>query len=62
MRILDENRVYLEKGEIVPVFCSCGEVYQPEKDSECSDCPKCGRLNHHETGNRAEYVSAEGAE
>ena len=47
MRLLGGGRVYLEKGETIPAFCQCGHVYQPEKHSPNSRCPKCGRWNKH---------------
>ena len=49
MRLLPNGSVYLEEGETAPVSCRCGALYPPERGSECSDCPTCGRLNHHET-------------
>lgn len=47
MRILEGGRVYLEKGEIAPVFCGCGHIYQPAADSYSSTCPKCKARNVH---------------
>jgi Zn finger protein HypA/HybF involved in hydrogenase expression len=45
---VSDDIVYLVKGESVPVWCNCGHVYQPELDSELSDCPECGRVNVHQ--------------
>lgn len=47
MRILEGGRVYLEKGEIAPVFCGCGHIYQPAADSYSSTCSKCKARNVH---------------
>lgn len=47
MRKNADGTVYLEKGEAIPCFCACGEVYQPALDSEWSRCPTCGRENVH---------------
>lgn len=47
MKILDDGSFYLECGEPVPCFCSCGTLYQPDLHSECSDCPHCSRTNVH---------------
>lgn len=46
MRLLG-NEVWLDKGEVVPVFCKCFAIYQPKADSESSRCPECGALNLH---------------
>ncbi len=48
MKVLADGRVWLDAGEILPVFCYCGHVYQPAAESERSDCPKCSRHNVHE--------------
>lgn len=48
MRIIDKQTVFLEQGEVAPCFCVCGEIYQPEKDSKKSVCPKCHRINTHD--------------
>jgi hypothetical protein len=42
-----DGSIYLEAGEAIPVWCPCGEIYQPELHSECSDCPRCGTLHLH---------------
>lgn len=47
MRIRKDGTVWLDEGEVVPVYCRCGKLYQPETYSEVSDCPKCGRVNVH---------------
>jgi hypothetical protein len=54
MKIIDANTVYLETGETIPVFCRCGHIYQPTENSECSDCPGCGRVNHHQHSSECE--------
>jgi hypothetical protein len=48
MQILSSGKVWLEKGEIIPCFCECGRIYQPEKNSKLSECPACGRFNEAE--------------
>lgn len=47
MLILGDGRVWLNKGEIVPVWCKGGHFYQPEADTESSTCPKYGTVNDH---------------
>lgn len=47
MKIQPDGTVHLDKGEVVPAFCPCGYIYQPEAGSEVSDCPKCHRVNVH---------------
>ncbi len=47
MIVLGPGEVYLEEGEVVPVFCTCGTIYQPEESSQKSRCPRCSRLNNH---------------
>lgn len=47
MIITGEGRVYLEKGEVAPVVCVCGHIYQPPEGSYSSECPKCHvRIRH----------------
>lgn len=46
MRLIG-NEIWLDKGEVVPVFCTCLCVYQPKSGSKCSTCPECGILNVH---------------
>ncbi len=49
MQTLNDGRVTVLAGETVPVFCSCGHVYQPQIDSDLSQCPRqaCRRINIH---------------
>jgi hypothetical protein len=47
LKILEGGRVYLEKGEVAPVFCGCGHIYQPDAGSYSSACPKCDVRNVH---------------
>ena len=49
MRIVSSETVILDKGEIIPCLCPCGEIYPPAEDSEWSVCPRCGRENVHGT-------------
>ncbi len=58
MRLLGHGRVWLECGEVLPVFCDCGHIYQPEAGSEHSLCPACRRLNDH-SSTRGERVLLE---
>ncbi len=62
MLILSDGRVYLEKGEVVPVYCTfCKQPYQPEEGSEYSNCPKCGQENDHNE-QLLDYSDCEGFE
>ena len=50
MRIIENERgkfIQLESGEPIPVYCSCRHIYQPELNSEWSQCPKCFKDNIH---------------
>lgn len=47
MKVVGGNQVFLEVGEIVPVFCGCGHIYQPKEMSYSSTCAKCGARNIH---------------
>ena len=49
MQTLKDGRVILFSGEVTPVLCSCGRLYQPEIDSDSSRCPRqsCRKLNVH---------------
>jgi len=47
MRILGKGKVYLEEGEVVPVFCSCSNIYIPREQSVKSVCPQCFKVNFH---------------
>ena len=58
MRKVGDGSYELDAGESIPVICQCGHSYQPELDSECSDCPACGRLNHHQFTPSLELVEA----
>jgi len=44
---LPKTIIFLEKGEIVPVICSCEHIYQPPLASESSVCPSCSITNEH---------------
>lgn len=59
MRINGDGDVSLDDGEPVPVKCRCGVIYQPAIGSECSDCPICGRFNHHQFCDAWERVDNE---
>lgn len=48
MKVLSPKSVYLAEGEVAPVFCRCGAIYQPKAGSEKSTCPKCFKTNFHE--------------
>ena len=41
------RKIALSNGEAVPVICACDKVYQPELQSELSNCPRCGKVNVH---------------
>jgi hypothetical protein len=43
-----DQSVMLFKGEAIPVWCPCGEIYQPELNSESSLCPRCDHHNKHD--------------
>jgi hypothetical protein len=48
LKVNGDGSVYLEKGDKFPVFCGCGNVYQPNAaESFSSGCPKCRRRNIH---------------
>lgn len=59
MRLFGNGRVWIDSGEIFPVFCECGHIYQPEESSTHSQCPVCLVLNDHEDM-RGEPVPLEG--
>jgi hypothetical protein len=43
----DNKTVELMKGEVIPVKCPCGCIYQPAEGSERSECPECHTVNLH---------------
>lgn len=43
MKVLDDGSVYLEKGELVPYRCDCGNYIQTKEP--VVHCDKCG-LDH----------------
>lgn len=47
MIVLPDGSYLLNAGESIPFSCVCGLVYQPEIESECSNCPNCNHLNIH---------------
>lgn len=48
MRLLGNGKFWLAKGEVVPVVCKCGHVYQPDAGSMVSKCPKCQHVTIHD--------------
>jgi hypothetical protein len=47
MQFIGDGKVWLEYGELIPVFCDCGNIYQPIEGSESSRCSSCGVTNDH---------------
>jgi predicted Zn-ribbon and HTH transcriptional regulator len=47
MRVLEGRQVFLEEGEVMPVWCDCGAIYQPAPNSYSSICPECKARNVH---------------
>ena len=43
-----DGNVILEKGEPIPAYCCrCARFYPVALDTECSDCPWCGKIQVH---------------
>ena len=49
MLVNPDGTIWLVKGEVIPVVCRCGQVYQPPLHSEWSTCPRCEREVVHGT-------------
>jgi len=57
MRVVGDGKVWLQKGEAVPVFCACGAIYQPALGAESSICPECSYENHFDKGPRWDLIA-----
>jgi hypothetical protein len=58
MIILSPNRVWLDYGDPIPVFCDCGKIYTPEEGTDFSQCPACDKINDH-TKTKGDIVHVE---
>ena len=48
MEYIDHETVSLKRGETIPVWCECGNIYKPPESSKSSVCMMCEKLNEHE--------------
>lgn len=47
MIVFPDRTVMLNEGEVIPVWCPCGEIYQPQAGTRVSWCPTCRKVNKH---------------
>lgn len=47
MIVLPDRTVMLNEGEVIPVWCGCGNIYQPKAQTRFSKCPQCKNTNWH---------------